>query len=385
MRRQLYGFGVCVLLLLAGWPKTTAWACPFCGPPQSRLSERLAKNDVTVLAEWLESSPDKNGVGGKTQFRVIERIRGPEGKLTFLKGDPITLPRELNGEPGQRCLLFGRKEDELIWETPVPLSEEAERYIRKFPAADDPLAKRLDYFLGYLEAKDSLIAMDALAEFAVVPYSDVATMAAKLPPEKLRVWLTDEQTVPQRLGLYGMMLGLCGTAEDAELLRSKIESPKSDYPFGLDGLTFGYLLLTKSEGLDVLDEIKLRPQTTKPEELALIIAALRVMWTDGGDRIPSERLRRSMRLCLNRPEIAGPASTDLARWEDWSIQDRLMSLYGAKDFDDSHTRKAIAGYFVAASKSKLAEVKLQARKNLDKLRERDPDVVKAAERFYRSE
>lgn len=360
-------------------------ACPFCGPPQSRLSERLAKNEVTVLAEWLESEPGKNGVGGRTEFRVIERIRGPEGKLTYLKGDSITLPRELNGEPGQRCLLFGRKEDEVTWESPVPLTEEADRYLRKAPAIDDPVTKRLEYYLEYLESKDSLVAMDALAEFAVVPYSDVAVLAKKLPPEKLRVWLSDEQTVRNRLGLYGMMLGLCGTTEDAALLQSMIENPKPDYPAGLDGITFGYLLLTKSEGLDVLDEIKLRPKTTSTAELASIMSALRVMWTDGGDRIPRERLRQSMRLFLNRPETAGPACTDLARWEDWSIQDRLMTLYGAKDFEDSSTRKAIAGYFVAASKSKSADAKLQAEKNLGKLRKRDPDVVKAAERFYRSE
>ncbi len=53
--------------------------------------------------------------------------------------------------------------------------------------------------------------------------------------------------------------------------------------------------------------------------------------------------------------------------------------------DDSHTRKAIACYFVTASKSKSSEAKLQARKNLDKLRERDPNVVKAAERMLQSE
>lgn len=371
--------------LLIAMSASVLSACPFCGPPQSRLSERLAKNEVTVLAEWLESAPGKNGVGGRTEFRVIERIRGPEGKLTYLKGDPITLPRELNGERGQRCLLFGRKEEEVTWESPVPVSDEAYQYVVKAPASDEPVAKRLEYYLKYLGSRDSLVSMDSLAEFATVPYADVALFASKLPREELRTWLNDTQTVPNRLGLYGMMLGLCGTAEDAAFLLSKIKAPHPDFPFGLDGITFGYLLLTKSEGLDVLDEIKLRPKTTTTEELASIMAALRIMWTDGGDRIPRERLRQSMRLFLDRPETAGPASTDLARWEDWSIQDRLMSLYGAKDFEDSSTRKAIAGYFVAASKSKSAEVKLQARKNLDKLREHDPDVVKAAERFYRAE
>lgn len=384
MRRPLFGF-VVGLLMCAGWPKLDATACPFCGPPQTRLSERLTKNDVTVIAEFLDSTPGKNGFGGNTRFRTIERLRGPEGKLTFLKGDLITLPRELNGMRGQRCLLFGRKEEEVTWESPVPLSDEAERYLRKAPSADDSVAMRLEYYLEYLESNDAVVALDSMAEFAVVPLSDVVAISSKLPREKLRVWLNDERTVPQRIGLYGMMLGLCGTAEDAELLRSKIEAPRSEYPLGLDGITFGYLLLTKTDGLDRLDKLKLRPLSTDANELSSIMAALRVMWTDGGDRIPRERLRQSMRLCLNRPETAEKAITDLARWEDWSIQDRLMSLYGAKDFDDSHTRKAIAGYFVTASKSKSPDVKLQARKNLDKLRERDPSVVRAAERSLQSE
>ncbi|TXT38084.1 MAG: hypothetical protein FD138_475, partial [Planctomycetota bacterium] len=98
MRFQQIGLVVGLLMLCAGWSVLDATACPFCGPPQSRLSERLAKNDVAVLAEWIEATPGKNGVGGSTQFRVIERTRGPEGKLTFRKGDRITLPRELNGE-----------------------------------------------------------------------------------------------------------------------------------------------------------------------------------------------------------------------------------------------------------------------------------------------
>lgn len=385
MRRQRFGFLVGLLMLCTGGPVLDATACPFCGPPQSRLSERLAKNDVAVLAEWVEASPGMNGVGGSTQFRVIERTRGPEGKLTLRKGDRITLPRELNGELGQRCLLFGRKEEEVNWEAPVPVTDEAYQYVRKAPAIDEPVGKRLEYFLNFLESQDSLISMDSLAEFATVPYPDVAALAKKLPREKLRAVLTDENTLPNRLGLYGMMLGLCGNDEDAELLWSKIENPHPGYPLGMDGMTFGYLLLTGPKGLDALDRHKLRVKTTDENQLTAIRLALTVMWTDGGDRISRERLRQSMRLFLDRPEIADKAIVDLARWEDWSIQDRLMALYDTKDFDNRYVRKAIAGYFVTATKAKSADTKLQARKNLDKLRERDPAMVKDVERHMPAE
>lgn len=359
------------------------FACPFCGPPQSRLSERLAKNEVAVFAEWIDATPAKKATDGATRLRVIERVRGPEGKLEFAANDRITLPREWRAKPGQLCLLFGRKEEELLWETPVEMTDAAARYLRQAPALDAPVSKRLEYFLEHLESNDSLIAMDALAEFAVVPYSDVVALAKKLPREKLRVWLANSKTVPHRLGLYGMMLGLCGTPEDAELLRAKIESTSDEYPFGLDGITFGYLLLTKSEGLDLLDEKKLRIKTTRPIELTAFMSALRVMWTDGGDRIPRERLMQSMRLLLEIPDTVEPAVADLARWQDWSVQDRVMSLYGAEGFEDSQTRKAIVGYLFAASRSKSTEAKLQADRNLDKLRKRDLKMVNEVERFFR--
>lgn len=372
-------------LLFVVMSVTRVTACPFCGPPQSRLSERLAKNDVAVLAEWVETTPGKNAVGGSTRFRVIERARGPEGRLDFAKGDRIELPREWRAEPGQRCLLFGRNEDELVWETPIPVSDEAYRYVLNAPGFAEPVEKRLPYHVKFLESQDSLISMDALAEFATVPYADVATFAKRLPREQLRGWLTDEQTVPNRLGLYGMMLGLCGRDEDAELLWAKIETPHPGFPLGMDGITFGYLLLTGTKGLDALDQNKLRQKSTDELQLAAIRLALEVMWTDGGDRIPRERLRQSMRLFLDRPEVADKAIIDLARWEDWSIQDRLMSLYDAKGFDNRYVRREIAGYFVTATKAKSAETKLQARKNLDKLRERDPAMVNAVEKRIRAE
>ncbi|TXT36637.1 MAG: hypothetical protein FD138_919, partial [Planctomycetota bacterium] len=172
---------------------------------------------------------------------------------------------------------------------------------------------------------------------------------------------------------------------DAELLWSKIENPHPGYPLGMDGMTFGYLLLTGTKGLDALDQHKLRQEATDEYQLGAIMLALNVMWTDGGDRISRERLRQSMRLFLDRPEVADKAITNLSRWEDWSIQDRLMALYDAKDFDNRYVRKAIAGYFVTAAKAKSADTKLQARKNLDKLRERDPAMVKDVERHIRAE
>jgi hypothetical protein len=51
------------------------------------------------------------------------------------------------------------------------------------------------------------------------------------------------------------------------------------------------------------------------------------MWRYSEGRIEKSRLRASMRILLDRPELADLVIADLARWKDWEIQDRLMDIY----------------------------------------------------------
>ena len=67
-----------------------------------------------------------------------------------------------------------------------------------------------------------LIADDAYAEFANAPYNEIVPLAKQFPRESLRKWIVSPDVVPTRLGLYGMMLGLCGNDEDAALMQAKI-------------------------------------------------------------------------------------------------------------------------------------------------------------------
>jgi len=114
--------------------------------------------------------------------------------------------------------------------------------------------------------------------------------------------------------------------------------------------------------------------------------ALRFMWTYG-ERIDKERLRESMRILLDRPELADLVIADLARWEDWSIIDRLMSLYDAEEYGIPSIKRAIVRYMLVASKNKpeegaAADHVKKAQKYLDTLRKTDPKTVKQAERFF---
>jgi hypothetical protein len=110
------------------------------------------------------------------------------------------------------------------------------------------------------------------------------------------------------------------------------------------------------------------------------------MWTYG-DRIEKDRLRQSMRILLDRPELADLVIADLARWEDWSVIDRLMTLYDAEEYGIPSIKRAIVRYMLVASKDKpeegedLAHVQ-KAEDYLAELRNKDPKTVKQAERFF---
>jgi hypothetical protein len=139
------------------------------------------------------------------------------------------------------------------------------------------------------------------------------------------------------LGLYGLLIGLCGNQNDSKVLEKKILEKTEDFRLGIDGLMSGYLLLTGDKGLAVLDEHKLKNRDVPFSETYAAMQALRFMWKYSEGRIEKSRLRASMRILLDRPELADLVIADLARWKDWEIQDRLMELYVlalASDSDD---------------------------------------------------
>ena len=95
-----------------------------------------------------------------------------------------------------------------------------------------------------------------------------------------------------------------------------------------------------------------------------------------------------MRILLDRPELADLVITDLARWQDWSIAEKLMDLYGAEEYNIPSIKRAIVRYFLVAKRATGEDEDVTpehvqvAEAYLEELRESDPDTVKAAERFF---
>lgn len=377
---------ICGLVVISQSSYSTA--CPFCSAPSLTLTEQLSQSDVAVLAQWSEAEKGTLEKAGKTVFEIKEIVRQSD-KEKLKVGEQIIINRHRPGKKGNLFLLLGTKGTSVDWGDPIEVTETSFHYISQAPAPEEKTSKRLQYFLKFLEFPDQMVSNDAYAEFANAPYEDITPLAKDMPREKIRKWIADSNTPITRLGLYGLLLGLCGQESDVAFMEKKINEPTKEFRLGIDGVISGYLLLTGAAGLDKIDQTKFIPKDIPFSETYAAMQALRFMWTYSDGRISKDRLRKSMRLLLDRPELTDLVVADLARWNDWSVLDRLMKMYGTGDYDIPSIKRAIVRYLLVASKGKNKKGKgadpataEKAKKLLDQLRKEDPKTVKSAERFF---
>ncbi len=365
-------------------------ACPHCptnlGPT---LAEQLTAADVAVFVTWQRGDKGsiEEGRPGSTTFQILSIHHDKTAR--HVKKQRVALDRYWNGEKGDTFLLLGIADTGVDWSDPIAITEPAIDYICNAPAVDLPSTERLGYFLDFLDHPDRAVSADAFGEFAVAPYDDVVAVAHGVTPETVRGWLEDPDVDVTRLGFYGLLLGLTGGPADAEYLKQRIIEPTSEFRLGIDGMISGYLLLTGEPGLDVIDEHKLRNPDAEFSETFAAMNSLRFLWSEAPDCIPPERVRASMRILLERVELTDLVIIDLARWQDWSVTDRLMEMYDDPDYDIREIKRAIVRFYLVASRSKpdpetgeLPPHAAAAAAYLKTIRERDPDVVKQAERFF---
>lgn len=395
---------VAVVLVLG--LSTSSWlaanACPFCDAPSLVMAEQIQQCDHMVLGKWIGGEKATDVRGGTSKFEIVD-VGFSKGDA-FKKGQQVELPRYMAGSETATYALMGPEDRLEDWHSPSEVSAEGWAYLSKMPpTVTDAKAQteRLLYFLPYFEHPDQMVSNDAFAEFAAAPYDVIVPLKDKLPRDKVLQWLTDPKTQVTRIGFYGLLAGLCGHEEDAAILEKKIVVLDADFRLGIEGVMAGYLLLRGEEGLKVLEDSKMRTKVAKDangKEITLpfsetyaVMQALRFMWTYEPNHLPKDRLKQSMHILLDRPELADLVITDLARWKDWGVQDRLVSMYEEEKFSIPAIRRAIVRYLYYCSQDKGAaaadgttirpEHAIRAEANLKALELKDPKTVGDAKRY----
>ncbi|RPI87035.1 MAG: hypothetical protein EHM42_05500, partial [Planctomycetaceae bacterium] len=329
--------------------------CPFCPTALApTLGEQLSLADVAAVVALKSSTPAAGERAGQSVFEIIRLIKSDDKSPR--PGQLVTIDIARETPAGSTELWFGSTRGKSVdWTMRVPAGEPVIRYLVDAPARETPMADRLAFYVRHLEHAEDSIADDAFREFAAAKFEDVKSAANSFPRDKVREWLSNEKTLLSRRGLYGLMLGLCGSAEDAGFLEQIIAIETDEIRFGIDGILGGYLYMTGEPGMRFVDEHKINDPKTPFAETYAAMQALRFLWTYGSERVPKPRILESMRRLIDRPALCDIVINDLGRWKDWTLQDRLMELYGTKDYDLPSIKRAIIRYMIASTKDVASE------------------------------
>lgn len=366
-----------LLILCGALVTTTAFvetvsACPFCAAVSQTFSQEIDSMDAAVIAKLVEV-PDttSEGAGVEATFEIVQVLKGKE----HLK-DTKTLKSLYygDGRKGRLFLILGTEPENMMWSTPTLLTDRGVTYLNeiiKLPATGN---KRYAFYQEYLEDEDDMLARDAYDEFANAPYSALHELKPEMKHDQLVKWINNLDIAANRRRLYFTMLGVCGSKEDLPMLEKMLNSDDSRAKQGLDALIGCYLTLAGADGLPEIEKLYLANKEAEYADTYAAIMALRFHGTET-DVIPKEKLLESLHLMLDRPALADLVIADFARWEDWSVADRLVKLFKEADEETSWVRVPVIRYLMACPKP-------EAKQYLIELEKIDPDAMKRAQTFF---
>jgi len=353
-----------------------ARACTFCGDGLARrqpLVQHFGEARLVVYGRLKNPRPAADGLGGTTELHVETILKAEKG----LDGTRlIVIPRYIPviGDTPAEYLLFCTVTDgKLDPVHGVPAGRAAATYLAAAARLDraDP-AKALGFFFRHLDAAEPAVSDDAFLEFARATDRDIQKAARALDRSKIRAWLVDPKTPEERLGVYGMTLGLCGTRDDAAWLGRELgRDPLPDrYAAALGGLTAGLTLLDPPAGWAVIETV-LTARTRSFTEKLSVIGTLRYLhatrWAESKDRV-----LKCYATLIRSGDFADLATEDLRRWACWDLTPTILDQFDRPTHRAPAVRRGTVRYALACPDA-------AAREFVASVRGRDPELVRKVE------
>jgi hypothetical protein len=351
-----------------------AVACPFCSAVSLTFSEEINNSPVAVIAKLVEAAPqaDSNSLDvAKAKFEIMKVLKGEDALGKERKFEAVYFG---DSPVGSTFLVMGIDPPNINWSTPIALNERGIDYVVKTMDLPATGADRLVFFQDYLEDRDETLARDAYDEFAKAPYADVLALAPRMHHDQLIGWVKSPEIPVSRRRLYLTMIGAMGDPQDTAVLEEMIKSKDRQTKGALDALVAAYLTIKGPAGMPLVEDLFLRNQDAEYTDTYATIMALRFHGTEE-KIIPRERLLQGLKLMLDRPKLADLVIPDLARWEDWTVIDRLVELFKTSDEESSWVRVPVINYLRACPKPEAAA-------KIDELAKIDPDAIKRANSFF---
>ena len=366
-----------------------AAACPACGPPSGQtLTSEVAQADFILFGTLGNQKPDPKDPGsskGTTDMTIDAVVKSHalvKDKKVFV------IPRYV--PPDQKAykymVFFNVVNGDVDPYRGVAVGTDSKlpEYVKgALEVRQKDIVTRLKYFFNYLESNEIEISADAYNEFAVAEYKEVAEIAPKLPADTVLKWLKDPNTRASRYGLYGLLIGHSGKAENAKALRTLLDDPERKFSSGLDGMLMGYTLLDKKAGYEYVQKL-IADSNSEFLVKHAALKTLRFFWEYRPDVLTKKEILDGMAGLMVHPDIADMPIDDLRKWKAWEMTDAVLAYAKLESHNTLPiNRRSILKFALAASWADPKNAAAGA--FVAKARVDDPERVKLIEELLKDE
>ena len=366
-----------------------AAACPACGPPSGQtLTSEVAQADFILFGTLGNQKPDPKDPGSSkgTTDMTIDAIVKSHALVKDKK--VFVIPRYV--PPDQKAykymVFFNVVNGDVDPYRGVAVGTDSKlpEYVKgALEVRQKDIVTRLKYFFNYLESNEIEISADAYNEFAVAEYKEVAEIAPKLPADTVLKWLKDPNTRASRYGLYGLILGHSGKAENAKALRTLLDDPERKFSSGLDGMLMGYTLLDKKAGYEYVQKL-IADSNSEFLVKHAALKTLRFFWEYRPDVLTKKELLDGMAGLMVHPDIADMPIDDLRKWKAWEMTDAVLAYAKLESHNTLPiNRRSILKFALAASWADPKNAAAMA--FVEQARKDDPERVKLIEELLKDE
>jgi hypothetical protein len=348
----------------------TCLACSICGgsfATRTTLREKLAQSVVVVEGTLKNAKPNTDDTGGTTEFHFGTTLKTTEKwKDTRLVVLPKYYPT-IGSTPARYLIFFEVTDDKLLMIHGV----ESTAALTEFLQVSAKLAKTGPQLLAQaftqLEHPDALVASEAFLEFALASDADIAAAKKQYDPKKLRAWINAKDTPIERIGVYAILLGLCGDATtDAPAFKKWMTEER----FGtqLSGLIAGMIQLDAKAGWANLNVILSDTKLPFTQRLSALLA-LRFLQATVGPVHRADIVKACGQMVTDA-EFADLVIDDLRRWAWWDHTEKILASYNATS--PKILKRTIVRYALQCPEKPAAVF-------IAKVRATEPDLVKKVE------
>jgi hypothetical protein len=347
-------------------------ACDLCGAASRRVSlVQEYQNAQAVIFGRIANPQLEPGFSGKgsTEFHIERIVKDhpdlPRQNMILLSRylpilDAKDPPRYVMFLPEPKKMLEPSSGRQISSAGVLDFLVEFERY------RNDP-DQALMFATGYLDHADPAVAEEAFLIFARAEDQRIARLAKHFAPEKFRKLVQTRGLDPERLSMFAYLLGACGTASDADLLRSLIKNPAERNYKSFEGILAGFITMRPQEGWACATDILKNSKSS----LLMRYATLRTFRFFYNSKMEQyvPHVLTGMGLAVQQDDLADIAIGDLRKWKRWDHTRLIVSCYDKKTYQSPIVKNSIVRYALACP---LPE----ARALVERVRRQDPELVR---------